>query len=124
MKKIKILSIFIFLFSIVNLEANESDFNNWLISFKQPGSGPNKNQRLNNWFKAVFIGKGENETVKTIISGGDPGYGETSKFISEIALCIINEFDKLNKKKGILTPIECTGDLLIDRLKNAGLKFK
>ena len=35
MKKIKILSIFIFLFSIVNLEANESDFNNWLISFKK-----------------------------------------------------------------------------------------
>ena len=74
--------------------------------------------------ETIFIGKGEDETVKTIISGGDPGYGETSKFISEIALCIIKEFDKLNKNKGILTPIECTGDLLVDKLKNAGLKFE
>tara|TARA_B100000700_G_scaffold185389_1_gene204270 strand:+ start:156 stop:1250 length:1095 start_codon:yes stop_codon:yes gene_type:complete len=96
----------------------------WLTYLKPSGTGPNKNLRNNHWFKAIFIGEGENETVKTIISGGDPGYGETSKFISEIALCIINDFSKLKHTKGILTPIECTGDLLIKRLTNAGIKIK
>ena len=97
---------------------------NWLMTLKPSGSGPNKKLRKNNWFKAIFIGKDENKIVKTIISGGDPGYEETSKFISEIALCIIHDFSKLNNNKGILTPIECTGNLLINRLKNAGIKIE
>ena len=96
----------------------------WLISLIPSGNGPNQNQRKNNWFKAIFIGKDTNKIVKTIISGGDPGYGETSKFISEIALCIINDFDQLKNTKGILTPIECTGDLLIQRLQKAGIKIE
>ena len=31
---------------------------------------------------------------------------------------------KLIEKKGIMTPVECTGDLLINRLENAGIKFE
>jgi len=97
---------------------------NWLLSLKPSGSGPNKNKRDTHWFKAIFIGEGENERICYKISGGDPGYGETSKFISEIALCILLQQDKLIEKKGIMTPVECTGDLLINRLKNAGIKFE
>ena len=70
------------------------------------------------------MGEGENEKVFSRISGGDPGYEETSKFISEIALCILNDYDLLNKKSGILTPVECSGGLLINRLKKAGIKFE
>ena len=28
------------------------------------------------------------------------------------------------KKAGIITPVECTGKLMIERLKNAGIEFK
>ena len=33
--------------------------------------------------------KTKNENIITTVSGGDPGYGETAKFISEMALTII-----------------------------------
>ena len=95
-----------------------------MLSLKPSGSGPNQSKRDTHWFKAIFIGKGENERVRYEISGGDPGYGETSKFISEIALCILLQQDKLIEKKGIMTPVECTGDLLINRLEKAGIKFE
>ena len=108
----------------INFLAKFKFIKKWLTSLKPSGSGPNKELRSSHWFKAIFIGKGENTRVKTIISGGDPGYGETSKFISEIALCIINDFSKLKHKKGILTPIECTGELLIQRLKKAGITIE
>lgn len=99
-------------------------FKKWLLSLRPSGSGPSKEQRKCNWFKGVFVGTGENEKVVTQLSGGDPGYGETAKFISEIALCIINDYDNLKSKAGIMTPVECTGDLMINRLKNAGIKFE
>ena len=41
-----------------------------------------------------------------------------------MALCILIDHDKLNKKCGILTPVECTGNLMIERLKQAGIKFE
>ena len=59
----------------------------------------------------------------TTIKGGDPGYGETSKFISEMALCILTQDNQLLKNKGILTPVECSGDLLVNRLENAGIRI-
>ena len=80
-----------------------------------------KQERMKNWFVAKIIAKGSQSSISTTIKGGDPGYGETSKFISEMALCILTQQEQLLKDKGILTPVECTGDLLIYRLKNAGI---
>ena len=97
---------------------------NWLLSLKPSGSGPSEEKRNKHWFEAIFIGRGNNESVKYKISGGDPGYGETSKFISEMALCIILQSNELINDKGIMTPVECTGNLLIKRLENAGIKFE
>ena len=99
-------------------------FKKWLLSLKPSGSGPSKGKRDSHWFESIFIGEGEKEKVYYKISGGDPGYGETSKFISEMALCIILQFKDLENNKGIMTPVECTGELLIDRLKSAGIKFE
>ncbi len=96
----------------------------WLLSLRPSGSGPSIEQRKRNWFKGIFVGVGNNEKVVTQLSGGDPGYGETAKFISEIALCIINDYENLKGKAGIMTPVECTGDLMINRLENAGIKFE
>ena len=110
--------------SFINLCSKLNIFKKLLLSLKPSGSGPNESQRNKHWFQAIFVGEGENERVVTKLSGGDPGYGETAKFISEIALCILNQFNQLNKQSGIRTPVECTGDLMVKRLKNAGIKFE
>jgi len=110
--------------SFIGLCARLNIFKKLFLSLKPSGSGPNEIQRNKHWFQAIFVGKGQDERITTKLSGGDPGYGETAKFISEMALCILNQFEQLNKKAGIRTPVECTGDLMISRLKNAGITFE
>ena len=95
----------------------------WLLSLKPSGSGPSGEERKRNWFVARVVAKGKNSSVMTTIKGGDPGYGETSKFISEMALCILTQDNQLLKNKGILTPVECSGDLLVNRLENADIRI-
>jgi short subunit dehydrogenase-like uncharacterized protein len=52
----------------------------------------------------------------------DPGYGSTSKMITESAICLVKECNDL--EGGIYTPASSMGQKLIDRLeKNAGLTF-
>lgn len=95
-----------------------------LLSYIPSGSGPSKEKREKNWFNIKFFGIGKEKKIITTVSGGDPGYGETAKFISEMALCIIINKDKLNAKKGVITPAMCAPDLMIERLKNVGIVFK
>ena len=52
----------------------------------------------------------------------DPGYGSTSKMISECAICLLR--DAPDVKAGIWTPGAAMGDRLIKRLTDhAGLTF-
>ena len=52
----------------------------------------------------------------------DPGYGSTSKILSEAAICLAK--DELSYLGGVLTPSTAMGDKLLSRLeKNAGLTF-
>lgn len=95
----------------------------WLLSLIPSGSGPSKSRREGNWFSAHIISKGNHQSVLTTIKGGDPGYGETSKFISELALCILVDRDKLLNTKGLLSPVEVAGNLLVDRLSNSGISI-
>ena len=66
-------------------------------------------------------GTGGGTRVETEVSGGDPGYGETSKMLAESALCLA--FDNLPKRGGQQTPAAAMGDALIERLKKSGIKF-
>ena len=95
----------------------------FLLSRIPSGTGPSEEQRKKHWFEVNIIGKSKSKEVHTTISGGDPGYEETAKFISETALCIIMQKNALLKNKGILTLVECTGDLMRARLENAGIKI-
>jgi len=119
-KKLIMILIGIFIVSIIS---KSKLIKKWLLSLKPSGSGPSKEERAKNWFVSKIIAKGKRASVITTIKGGDPGYGDTSKFISEMALCVLTQGDQLLKNKGILTPVECTGDLLVDRLKNAGISI-
>lgn len=93
-----------------------------LLKFKSPGDGPDEAQRQKGWFRVRFIGQGGGKKVVTEVSGGDPGYGETSKMLAESALCLAQ--DRLPRKAGVITPTQAMGNALIERLQAAGITFK
>jgi short subunit dehydrogenase-like uncharacterized protein len=93
-----------------------------LLKFRDPGDGPSPEQRDKSWFKVRFKGEAPGpERVVTEVSGGDPGYGETSKMLAESALCLAH--DDLPQLSGQLTTAVAMGQALIDRLRRAGISF-
>jgi short subunit dehydrogenase-like uncharacterized protein len=95
---------------------------NLLLKLKAPGEGPSEAERERSWFKIVFLGEGGGETVRTEVSGGDPGYGETSKMLAESGLCLA--FDQLPETAGQVTTAAAMGDPLLERLQRAGISFQ
>jgi len=108
---------------IISIMGRFNILRKFLLNRIPSGQGPSLEEQKKHWFKVTVIGKTDKKEVETVISGGDPGYGETSKFISEMALCILLQKDSLIKKEGILTPVECSGDLLKERLINANINI-
>ena len=94
---------------------------NLLLKLKDPGDGPTPEERAKAWFKVRFRGEGGGRRVVTEVSGGDPGYSETSKMLAEAALCLAH--DDLPDRAGQLTPAVAMGQALIDRLVAAGIGF-
>ncbi len=94
----------------------------WLLGRKTSGEGPTKEQRDKAWFRVRFVGEGGGKRVVTQVSGGDPGYGETSKMLAESALCLA--FDTVPKSSGQVTTAVAMGDKLLNRLVRAGLRFE
>ena len=93
-----------------------------LLKFAPSGAGPSAQRRQKSRFRVRFVGEGGGRKVLTEVSGGDPGYDETAKMLSEAALCLAQ--DELPQRAGQLTPAVAMGDKLIDRLKRAGLRFE
>jgi short subunit dehydrogenase-like uncharacterized protein len=97
---------------------------NLLLNYRKSGEGPNKETRDKSYFKLTFIGESETKKVVTKVSGGDPGYTETSKMLSETALLLMENMGKLPLKGGVLTPAGTLGNLLIERLQSKGICFE
>ncbi len=93
-----------------------------LLKLKSPGEGPDAAERAKSWFKVRFVGEGGGTRVVTEVSGGDPGYGETSKMLAESALCLA--FDELPETAGQVTTATAMGDALTARLQRAGISFR
>jgi short subunit dehydrogenase-like uncharacterized protein len=93
-----------------------------LLMLKDPGDGPTPEQREKAWFNVRFRGEGGGRRIVTEVSGGDPGYGETSKMLGEAALCLAH--DDLPDRAGQLTPAVAMGDALTKRLQAAGIRFE
>jgi short subunit dehydrogenase-like uncharacterized protein len=93
-----------------------------LLKLKAPGEGPSEAERERSWFKIVFVGGGDGKRVVTEVSGGDPGYGETSKMLAESGLCLA--FDELPDRAGQLTTAVAMGDNLLERVQKAGIRFR
>jgi len=91
---------------------------------RQPGEGPDKDERENGMYDVLFVGQADSgDLIKVSVKGDkDPGYGSTSKMIAESAVCLLKNPQTVSG--GIWTPAPAMGTLLIERLQaNAGLTF-
>ena len=90
----------------------------------KPGEGPSKEEREAGHYDILFVGDlAGGGQIRTCVTGDrDPGYGSTSKMISEAALCLLNEAK--GAKPGVTTPAAALGLPLIGRLTaHAGMTF-
>jgi short subunit dehydrogenase-like uncharacterized protein len=94
----------------------------WLMNRLPAGTGPSDHKREKSWFRVRFTGEGGGKRVVTQVSGGDPGYTETSKMLAEAALCLAS--DDLPQTAGQVTTAQAMGAALTERLKRAGIKFE
>ncbi len=91
----------------------------------KPGEGPDAELRESGFFNLMQIGElPDGSLLRTRITGDqDPGYGSTSKMLSECAVCLAK--DELDSSGGVLTPAAAMARPLLERLqKNAGLSFE
>ena len=92
----------------------------------KPGEGPTKEEREAGNYDLLIFGRstadGDKEITVRVTGDKDPGYGSTSKMLSESALCLIQDCKELGG--GIYTPASAMGRILIQRLvANAGMTF-
>ena len=91
----------------------------------KPGEGPSKEEQENGLYDLLFVAIGaDGKQVRAAVRGDrDPGYGSTSKMISECAICLLRDTPEVSA--GIWTPGAAMGNKLIKRLvDHAGLTFE
>ena len=90
----------------------------------QPGEGPSREEREAGYYDVLFVGHdAEGHALRLGVKGQrDPGYGSTSRLVTEAALCLREEARA--KPGGIWTPAAALGLALVPRLeREAGLHF-
>ncbi len=96
------------------------------FALPKPGQGPSKHERETGLYEVLFAGETKDgRKLRAVVSGDkDPGYGSTSKMISEAALCLTRDVTRDQTGGGVWTPAAAMGSALIARLQlNAGLRF-
>lgn len=94
----------------------------FLLSKVKQGEGPSERRRAKSWFTVDFVGESGGRTVRTRVSGGDPGYTETAKMLAESALCLA--FDDNPPTSGQVTTATAMAPHLLTRLRSAGMRFE
>jgi short subunit dehydrogenase-like uncharacterized protein len=90
----------------------------------KPGEGPSKEEQEKGLYDLVYIAVApDGREVRISVKGDrDPGYGSTSKIISECAICLVRDMPDV--PAGFWTPGAAMRDKLIKRLvDHAGLTF-
>ncbi len=99
-----------------------------MLKFKPPGTGPSAERRARSFFRVRMVadyGAGtERQRLITEVTGGDPGYGETAKMLSESALALAFDGDLPTVGGGQWPPAVALGEPLIRRLQRAGIGFR
>jgi short subunit dehydrogenase-like uncharacterized protein len=95
----------------------------------KPGSGPSEQTMDEGWFRCELLGTTrDGRKVKGLICDrGDPGNRATVKFLCESALGLAlnaGELPGRSQRGGLLTPATGLGDVLVARLRQAGMKIE
>lgn len=93
-----------------------------------PGAGPSEASMDAGSFRCWWLGhSASGKTVSgTIADQGDPGNRATTKMLCESALALATQIDDLpggRKHGGLLTPASGLGDVLVQRLRAAGMRL-
>jgi short subunit dehydrogenase-like uncharacterized protein len=91
----------------------------------KPGEGPSKEERENGLYDLLYVAVApDGREVRASVKGDrDPGYGSTSKMISECAVCLLRDAPEV--ASGFWTPGAAMRQKLIKRLvDHAGLTFQ
>ena len=99
-----------------------------ILGFVLPqGKGPKVDPDNPGFYVLQFDGEtnsGEKLTTK-VVGDADPGYGSTSKMLSEAAVCLALDDDNIVSEGGFWTPASAMGNALMQRLQaKAGLSFE
>lgn len=89
-----------------------------------PGEGPDARAREAGFFNLLLHGStASQDSIRVRVTGDrDPGYGSTSRMLTESALCLAS--DELAVGGGFWTPASAMGGPLLERLEaHAGLTF-
>ncbi len=91
----------------------------------KPGEGPSAQERAGGHFRmGIHATDVEGQRwVATVAAQGDPGYAATSVMLAESALLAAFGDPGLPDAAGVLTPATGFGDVLIERLRDAGFTF-
>jgi short subunit dehydrogenase-like uncharacterized protein len=92
----------------------------------KPGSGPSERSIESGFFKCELIGttRGGSKVRTLLKDRGDPGNAVTVKCACESALALALDTERLPggpMRGGILTPATALGDVLVERLRAAGM---
>ncbi|WBQ11782.1 saccharopine dehydrogenase NADP-binding domain-containing protein [Hyphomonadaceae bacterium BL14] len=93
----------------------------------KPGEGPSRAERDAGHYQIMFTGEMTNGARLTAVAGGDldPGYGSTSRMISECALALAGDVSREATPGGVWTPAPALREAGIARLTGkAGLYFR
>lgn len=96
------------------------------FALPKPGQGPSKEDRETGFYEVGFHGvAADGRVMRAVVKGEkDPGYGSTSKMISESALCLARDVSRDETGGGVWTPGAALGAKLIARLEaNALMRF-
>ena len=96
------------------------------VALPKPGDGPSAQARLTGRYDLRFYGQAaDGRVLQASVKGDrDPGYGSTSKMISEAALCLVQDVGRSATPGGVWTAGAAMGLALVRRLEaRAGLRF-
>jgi short subunit dehydrogenase-like uncharacterized protein len=94
-----------------------------------PGTGPSEASMNGGSFRCELVGKSASGHIVRgrIADKGDPGNRATTKMVCEAALCLALQFDELPggaKNGGVITPAAGLGEVLLARLRAAGMTLE
>ncbi|KUH82392.1 MULTISPECIES: saccharopine dehydrogenase NADP-binding domain-containing protein [unclassified Mycobacterium] len=96
------------------------------IVLPKPGTGPSDKTMDRGYLGVETYTRTSTDAryVATFKLTGDPGYKGTAVMFAECALGLVLDADRLPVRAGVLTPVAALGDVLVDRLRAAGVTLE